>query len=1078
MKKTFKESLILFKRITAVALTLLMVAGIISIPEKTKAANTGSKVYSDDYDLHDADVFLPGDRIELSNGYLSIYYLYGDNISFNFYQFDNSCWGGNEPVIANEMYSAFEDDIFYEYYYDASFVFPNYPGEKESGSYVYVNQSFNPVYKKYIDGEVIGSDDSRWESPEAVPMAILELYVYEGFKVLFCNNDNEQLNPDDLNYVYKGNETSVYESYDAGPYLSDSSNLGPFIGWSNNPDYIDMRYTPNDLYYKTSYIINKWNFGRSYQLSQDGVLRLYPVYERAESKLIVEIDDFWEGGTPVIKIVETNRPEDAREYTVSYEKFINSDKTEPISGIPHEPGEYRAIITMPEYGELTTSIYESGTYIESRGFSAVSTSADFTILGDSKIIESPAGKELTYNGTEQELITAGEAFGGNFIYSLDPEGDFIPEIPTAKNAGGYTVWYMLSGTEGRSDIGPLSVEADISPKTVAFTWSDTVFKYDGKSHVPTVTVTGLIEGDVCDATVVGGESEIGTHTAYVSALSNSNYMIPEESSVTYKIEEKPVPVIKSAPAALSPTYSNINQKLVSYGEVEHGTMLYSLEKDGKYSLSVPTGKDAGTYTVWYKVEGDDGWKDIAPMSLSAQISKRATDISWSEEEFIYDGKPHCPKATATGVLKGDICTVSVSGGGTDAGLYYATAEGLSNANYVLSGSVEKAFTINPKTVGLIWTDTKFVFDFEEHCPAAKITGICEGDTCTVTVTGAGKEIGKHTATAKALSNSNYSLPTDVSKEFEIVKPDKKIGSATVSMKGYNYGGKASTPIVKSPTNETSKVTYYYKHTDKPDSSYRAGFPTEVGEYTLKAVLPENDDYIACVATTDFTVSYLPVPDNAYTISGKKGNNGWYVSDVEITPATGYEISYGDRNHYSGYPIKLEDTVSVCYIFIKDTRTGEQTSMISVGNFNIDSDAPNVIGMNLNGLYFADQSGLVKVLVKDDNILKVLVEGEEAALTKAENGSMSFMIKAGKKKEKTSFAIYDLAGNKTDFAVITAPYWAESGELIEGDLYLEGDEMYSFPEGVWTVNGDSTRYYGGTTFYVVTEGDYTLQKITD
>ena len=58
------------------------------------------------------------------------------------------------------------------------------------------------------------------------------------------------------------------------------------------------------------------------------------------------------------------------------------------------------------------------------------------------------------------------------------------------------------------------------------------------------------------------------------------------------------------------------------------------------------------------------------------------------------------------------------------------------------------------------------------------------------------------------------------------------------MKGYNYGGKASTPIVRSLTNETSKVTYYYKHTNNPDSSYRAGFPTEVGEYTLKAVLPE------------------------------------------------------------------------------------------------------------------------------------------------------------------------------------------------------------------------------------------------
>ena len=39
-------------------------------------------------------------------------------------------------------------------------------------------------------------------------------------------------------------------------------------------------------------------------------------------------------------------------------------------------------------------------------------------------------------------------------------------------------------------------------------------------------------------------------------------------------------------------------------------------------------------------------------------------------------------------------------------------------------------------------------------------------------------------------------------------------------------------------------------------------------------------------------------------------------------------------------------------------------------------------------------------------------------------------------------------------------------------------MYTFPEGCWTVNGDDTRYFGGTTFYVVTEGDYILQKITD
>ena len=64
---------------------------------------------------------------------------------------------------------------------------------------------------------------------------------------------------------------------------------------------------------------------------------------------------------------------------------------------------------------------------------------------------------------------------------MNPKGNFTPDIPTAKEAGGYTVWYMLSGTDGRSDIGPLSVEADNSPKTVAFTWSDTVLSMTGKA---------------------------------------------------------------------------------------------------------------------------------------------------------------------------------------------------------------------------------------------------------------------------------------------------------------------------------------------------------------------------------------------------------------------------------------------------------------------------------------------------------------------------------------------------------------------------------------------------------------------
>jgi len=1066
MKKTLKENLILFKRITAFALSLFMVAGVLLTPLSVKSegdpvvhvlayVNENFSFIRDTTDFENNTIMLSSDSF--------VGYRENDDGSYSWdydsYIFDVKCLIHDEERLS-QGYQKIESST------TGQFGLPNLANDRY-GTYFYRTKSAE--YKGLVDGKY------KWE---------ILLDAYPGFEAHYSQYGAFYASWTVLYYYDVTDNTVKSEPSDLSMLqLGPNGDYGDLIGWSRSLDY----YANPDKWFGRTRNPYMLTYNEFVSLSRNtwsgGHAELYPVSANVKTDLsiTVENDGFIEGyeeeewpRLPEINI-ETNRPEDLQDYKIEFFSVTDEGKTSLGEEIPYTAGNYEVTVSLDQAG---TTAFNSDGELVSKGYSKALAATEFVIRPNSKITDNPAGNQLTYNGEEQPLVTAGEAFGGDFLYSLDPEGDFLPEIPTAKDAGDYTVWYMLSGTEGRSDIGPLSVEADISPKTVAFTWSDTVFMYDGKSHVPTVSVTGLIEGDVCDATVDGEESKIGTYTAYVTSLSNSNYMIPEESYTTFKIEEKPVAVISKAPEALRPTYGNINQKLISYGEVEHGTMLYSLTKDGEYSLSVPTGKDAGTYTVWYKVEGKDGWKDIAPVSMSAQISPRATEISWSEEVFTYDAKPHCLKASATDILKGDICTVSVSGEATDAGKYYATATNLSNSNYVLSGSLKKEFTIAPKTVGLIWSDTKFVFDYEEHCPAVELAGICEGDTCTVTVTGAGKEIGRYTATAKALSNSNYSLPTEVTKEFEIVKPDKKIGSATVSMKGYIYGGMASTPAVYSKTHETSKVTYYFKYTNKPDSSYRAGFPTEVGEYTLKAVLPENDEYIACVATTDFTVSYLPVPENAYKISGKKGDNNWYVSDVTITPATGYEISYGDRNHFSGKPIKLEDTVSVCYIFIRDTLTGGQTSVISIGNFNIDSDAPDVIGMDNNGLYFADESGLVKVLVKDDNISKVLIEGKEITLTKDENESMYFSIKAGKKKEKTSFTIYDLAGNKTEFAVITAPYWAKNGELIEGDLFLEGGAMYTLPKGTWTVNGDITQYFGGTSFYVVNEGDYTLQRITD
>ena len=68
------------------------------------------------------------------------------------------------------------------------------------------------------------------------------------------------------------------------------------------------------------------------------------------------------------------------------------------------------------------------------------------------------------------------------------------------------------------------------------------------------------------------------------------------------------------------TYNGTEQVLINRGSPESGKMLYRLE-NGTYSATLPTAVDAGTYTVYYKVLGDDSHNDTAEQSITVKIGK-------------------------------------------------------------------------------------------------------------------------------------------------------------------------------------------------------------------------------------------------------------------------------------------------------------------------------------------------------------------------------------------------------------------------------------------------------------------------
>lgn len=78
-------------------------------------------------------------------------------------------------------------------------------------------------------------------------------------------------------------------------------------------------------------------------------------------------------------------------------------------------------------------------------------------------VTAPTANALTYNGSEQALVTAGKTTGGTMLYRLD-NSEWSEQIPTAKNVGKYTVWYKVQGNAEYADVAEQSLTVTVSDR--------------------------------------------------------------------------------------------------------------------------------------------------------------------------------------------------------------------------------------------------------------------------------------------------------------------------------------------------------------------------------------------------------------------------------------------------------------------------------------------------------------------------------------------------------------------------------------------------------------------------------------
>ena len=116
----------------------------------------------------------------------------------------------------------------------------------------------------------------------------------------------------------------------------------------------------------------------------------------------------------------------------------------------------------------------------------------------------------------------------------------------------------------------------------------------------------------------------GTATVTITAVEGSNYS--GTASKTFTIAKADI-TMTTAPAAVSGlVYSGEAQTLITAGVASFGTVVYSLDGE-TFSDALPQATDAGTYTVTYKVEGDDNHNAFAAQTLNVTIATNKTELN-------------------------------------------------------------------------------------------------------------------------------------------------------------------------------------------------------------------------------------------------------------------------------------------------------------------------------------------------------------------------------------------------------------------------------------------------------------------
>lgn len=230
--------------------------------------------------------------------------------------------------------------------------------------------------------------------------------------------------------------------------------------------------------------------------------------------------------------------------------------------------------------------------------------------------------KLTVTGdvTLASLLPEGYVFKSGSTWISDPSGTELTNVSMAKipiKSVNYPT--EMSMTYGGAGTLLVNVKKETGTGAVSFQW----YKVEDGKATAVGSATTKNQFDLSALKLSAGQ-----HTFRFLATCDGYEKMSKDIAVTVQKASISASFITPPTAQENLTYIGQEQALITAGSVtKYGTMQYSLTENGTYSQVIPTGTDAGAYTVWYRVIGDENHNDTTPASVAVRIGKKPLTLS-------------------------------------------------------------------------------------------------------------------------------------------------------------------------------------------------------------------------------------------------------------------------------------------------------------------------------------------------------------------------------------------------------------------------------------------------------------------